>query len=199
MIKGKTVLSAYIVVFALVGFFELFNHKLVALDYFTGAIICGVMLLLSKKYEFSFWVSLLTGLVFVPNIIGQIMGYQVNIWGYHYDWIVHTTVAFFGTTAMILFLKDNKMTKSFAKSATVALLFVMTVGAFVEISEYWGFRVFGFGESYLAFGEGDNSQNFGPWENSSIDSTLNLFGSLIGVAISSLMIAKKSKSNRLKS
>ena len=65
----------------------------------------------------------------------------------------------------------------------VAISIMVAFGAFIEISEYWGFRYIGFGESYLGFGAGDNSQNFGPWENSSLDTTLNFMGGFLAVLI----------------
>ena len=104
---------------------------------------------------------------------------------------VHFIAAFLGVIIITSFLQDQN--QRFFQAVIIAFLFVLATGAFVEILEYWGFIFVGFGEGYLGFGAGDNSQNFGPWENSSLDLTFNLAGSIAAIII----VAKLPKTRTL--
>ena len=78
----------------------------------------------------------------------------------------------------------------------IVLLALVGTGSFIEVSEYLGYRLFGFGEGYLRFGEGDNSTNFGPWGDSMTDSIANVLGILIGFVSYILINYRQRSTNR---
>lgn len=65
----------------------------------------------------------------------------------------------------------------------IVLLALVGAGVLMEVSEYLGYRLFGFGEGYLRFGDGDNSANFGPWGDSMTDTISNILGIVSGFTI----------------
>ena len=184
---GRIILWIYFTAFLVLGIHDLIILKLTAADNFTAVIFLGLFLLASMKFKISPITAVFLGLVFFPNTIGHMGGYGVPLFDYQFDKIVHVFTAFFSTVAIILFMRNNSKIR-FINIAGIAFFVTITFGAAVEMSEYWAFIFIGFGEGYLGFGIGDNSKNFGPWEDSSLDTTFNFLGSLIGVLSSYIFI-----------
>jgi hypothetical protein len=179
--QAQGILLVFIAAFTFLGMLHLAKLKLTASDNLIAAALLAIVLAISKKYYIRPSAAFFMALVFVPNTLGYLYLYSSPIFDYHWDWIVHLVAAFSFTLAFTMFLMDNKLSKGFIRAAALALFTAITFGAVVEAAEYWGFIFIGFGEGYLGFGDGDTSQNFGPWENSSIDTTLNFAGGLLGI------------------
>ena len=190
LFKARNILRIYFALFSILAFYDILSGKITAIDNIIALLFCGIFLLLSQKYRIRSFVAILVGLVFIPNYLGQIWGYNWAGINYHWDWIVHFCAAFFAAIIIITFLLDNAIYKRFFTAAFIALFVTITFGALVEVTEYWGFIFVGVGDGYLGFGAGDNSQNFGPWENSSIDTTFNFIGSLTAMLLIAVFIRK---------
>ncbi len=179
---SKRILLAYLFLFLVLGIYSLFKKELIALDRFSFAFLCFLFILIEKRYNVSPLTAFLAGLIFVPHEIGLIGFYSSPILNYNADLILHVLTTFLSTYVILSFLLQNTSNK-FLVSAIMAVSITITIGAFIEALEYWGFVTIGMGEGYLGFGQGDNSQNFGPWKDSSLDTTLNFFGSFLAVLI----------------
>lgn len=177
---SSIILLGFAITFLVLAVHATIRSRLIAFDRFTATIFCFLFFLISRKYDVHPIIAFLAGLIFVPHEIGLHGMYSSAKLNYHYDWIAHP-VSCFITAIVLAYFLARYLSKNLAISAAIAFSFTITAGAFMEATEYWGFRTIGFGESYLGFGDGDNSQNFGPWENSSIDTTLNILGALAGV------------------
>lgn len=100
----------------------------------------------------------------------------------NYDLFVHFTGFLFFTLGIItIYFKDYKKQKWV--NIVMILFFLLGLGATIEISEYVGFRVLGYGSSWLQFGDGDDGDDFGPWEDSMEDMIANLLGIISGILI----------------
>jgi len=178
---NKLMLLIYIVLYSVLGIISLLKKELITVDNFIAAGFCISFLLLTKKYKITSFTVFFAGLTFLPHILGNLGFYELASLNYHYDWIVHFITPVFSTLAIMTFLINNKLSKKVITAGFIALFVSVTFGALIEMSEYWGFRIIGFGEGYLGFGAGDDSSNYGPWENSSQDTSLNFLGSIIGI------------------
>jgi hypothetical protein len=167
--------------FFCIGVYDLWKGKIYFIDGFIAAGICLIIFALSSRYFVSNTFALLAAAVLLPNELGQHGLYGWPALNYQYDWIVHVVVAFSATLAFTVFILDNRLLRDIRKAVLLSLLLTLTLGTVVEIQEYWGFRLFGFGDGYMGFESGDNSMNFGPWENSSLDLTNNLIGAFAAV------------------
>ncbi|MGM5487624.1 MAG: hypothetical protein ACQESG_01615 [Nanobdellota archaeon] len=94
-----------------------------------------------------------------------------------YDLFAHLMGFLFFTTGMNILYKPRQ------RNILIAILALIGVGAAIELSEYGGFRILGYGSGWLRFGAGDNSTNFGPWQDSMEDMLANLVGILLGMGI----------------
>jgi hypothetical protein len=186
--SAQLIILAYCTFFAGLGAWQLVNGSINAFDSFLAAAMLVGAFYVSRAFVVRPISAFLTGLVFVPNMIGQAGMYAYNFYNYHWDWVVHPVAAFCFTIACIFFLLDNQLSRSFARAALVTFMTVGAIGALVEMTEYWGFRIVGFGEGYLGFGDGDNSSHFGPWENSSLDTTCNFLGSIAGILLAGVIL-----------
>lgn len=191
---SKRILLAYLFLFLALGVFSLFKKELIAVDRFSFAFLCFLFILIEKKYNVSPLTAFLAGLIFVPHEIGLFGFYGSPILNYNADLILHILTTFLFAYIVLNFLLQNTSNK-FLTSAIIAISITITIGALIEALEYWGFVAIGMGEGYLGFGEGDNSQNFGPWEDSSSDTTANFFGSFLAVLIYWLFALLKNKFN----
>jgi uncharacterized membrane protein YjdF len=177
---GKIILLSYCTIYAFIGLLSL--KELVAIDKFVAAFFCLIFYLVGRKYHIKNTTAFLAGLIFLPHIIGLYGWYSNAILNYHYDWFVHISTAFCATFTTADFILENYSKKTI-RAASIAFCIIITFGALIEATEYWGFRSVGLGEGYLGFGAGDDSPNYGPWENSSIDTTLNFLGGFLAFLI----------------
>lgn len=100
----------------------------------------------------------------------------------NYDIISHFLSFVAAAYAILLFLMANGIRISLLSLAI--LLFVLAgMGAFIEMTEFASYYFFGYGWGVFAFGDGDNSSNFGPWGDSMTDSFANLLGILVGMVL----------------
>lgn len=190
---GRYILWAFFSAFVFLGILNLISLRMTAIDCFTAAFFIGLALLLSLRHNVSAANAFFIGLVLVPSTVGNMGGYGMPILGYNFDKIVHILTALLLTASVILFILNNSRNAKFIRIAGLAVVVTVASGTIVEISEYWGFRLIGLGEGYMGFGAGDNSKNFGPWEDSSLDMTFNVIGSLAGVLFSYIFILVRRK------
>ena len=183
MKSSKNIFAVFIVFYFILGVRSLIRKELIAADFFIATGFCIAFLLVNRKYTIRPLIAVFAGLIFFPHILGDLGLYKLATLNYHYDWIVHFLSPIFSTIAIVYFLLDNKLTKKFISAAVIAISISITFGALIEMSEYWGFRTIGLGEGYLGFGVADDSQNYGPWENSSWDTSINFLGSLFAILV----------------
>lgn len=182
--KSLYIFSVYFIIYLILGAISLTKKELITVDKFIAAGFCIFFFFIAINFIVRPFIAFMAGLIFMPHILGIMGMYELASLNYHYDWLVHFSSAFVSVIAILGFLLDNtKYTRKFFYSSFIALAATMAFGAVLELSEYWGFIFIGFGEGYLGFGAGDDSNNYGPWENSSLDSTLNLIGSFAGILI----------------
>ncbi len=191
---SKRILLSYLFLFLALGVWSLFKKELIAVDRFSLVFLCFLFVLIEKRYNVSPLTAFLAGLIFVPHEIGLFGFYGSSILNYNADLILHILTTFLSSCVILSFLLQNTSNK-FLTSAIIAISITITIGALIEALEYWGFVTIGMGEGYLGFGEGDSSQNFGPWEDSSSDTTANFFGSFLAVLIYWLFALLKNKFN----
>jgi len=155
-----------------------------------------IMFLLHLKFRFNRYVPLFLGLTFIFHALGfyRIIPYgngqmamlygAPQLW-YHYDWIVHVGGFFFATlTACILFYNPiRKCAKSYAFASLIFILAIIGIGSLIEITEYAGFNLVGYGEGFLLLGDGDFAVKESVWDNSSMDQLSNLIGAMTGMII----------------
>lgn len=185
---SRYILLGYFIIYTILGITSLIKKELVAADGLIAAFFCLVFIFINKKYQVNAFTAFLAGFIFVPHLLGLEGLYELASLNYHFDWIVHILSAFCSTYVILDFLLRRKyFSEKFFSAAMIALSITIAFGTLIEVSEYWGFITIGFGEGYLGFGAGDNSQNFGPWENSSLDSSLNFFGGFFAILIYGLL------------
>jgi len=165
-------------------------------DVFVAIVVSSLFFFIHIKYlKFDAVAPIFIGLSFLPHILGLYKmiphkGYLIMLYGlpqlnYHYDWLVHIFAVLFFSIAFCsmtypYFIKGFK-SKWFM--FIIILFFMLGAGSLNEIIEYVGYDFLGYGEGFLAFGDGDISPDSGPWQNSSMDMFSNLVGGLIGVGI----------------
>lgn len=166
-----------------------------------------IFILLSFLYYFNFSRWNLTIPIYALLTFGNVL-HSLGVFGFYgnsplpvqWDHITH----FFGALpfAMLFFqiLKDKFTTKFFTwknfGTFIMVILLATGIGAIVELSEFAGFLVNGFGNGALAFGTGDGFANLpqdqitsminvvgGGWINEGWDFMFNTAGILIGLLI----------------
>lgn len=164
-------------------------------DIFAAFFIMCVFFLLHQILGFKRVVPLLLGIGFIPHLLGLYwifpiyegggLGtlYGAPQLGYHYDWFVHSFAMFCYTLAFasVSYRYLMKGLKSSFVFFVFILFFMSGVGALNESMEYVGFEIFGYGEGFLEFGDGDSSPETGPWQNASMDMVSNFIGICLGL------------------
>jgi len=184
ILLSRFILMSYTLLFAIVTTVTWSRSEEFWIDGLTSVIACLFLFFLHCKYDFPPFIAFLAGFIFIPHLVGYAFLYNLALFQYHGDWIVHFVASFIGSIVALYFLRVRLLTEQrLWVPFFLAFALVITGGTMVEIIEYWGFIFYGFGESYLGFGAGDNSQNFGPWENACLDMTFNVAGVLAGLAL----------------
>ncbi len=143
----------------------------------------------------------LFGIGTLPHIIGMIPFsvnnelislYHSSIFSGNYDIMTHFIGFIFFTIGFLYFYHHNQ--KSISKLTLFVLFFsLIGMGTSLEILEYLGYRLFGFGWGFLAFGQGDSDLIFGPWGDSITDSISNIVGIAVGFLIYYKWVYQKKK------
>ena len=181
--------------YIILGIVSLIKKELIAADNIIAGLFCLLFIYIDKKCNVNNYSAFFAGLAFLPHVLGVYGLYELASLNYHYDWIVHISTGIISTIAIMCFLLHKTyFEKKFMISFLIAIAVTSLFGSVIEMSEYWGFRFIGWGEGYLGFGVGDNSANFGPWENSSLDTSFNLLGSVIALGV--YFIFRKLKKNK---
>ncbi|MFP4423648.1 MAG: hypothetical protein ACLFP2_00290 [Candidatus Woesearchaeota archaeon] len=165
------------------GLWVLFYLSLSLFYLFTGIdpahMFIGIALLISfliirrKNWYIPNIIVCFFGISILFNSIGT-LPFNGTLYGLeHYDVFAHFMGFFFLTLGVTYFYPRHG----------IILLSLMGIGAGIEICEYLGFRILGYGSGWLMFGEGDNSQAFGPWQDSMEDMIANLVGIAFGIAV----------------
>ncbi len=153
-------------------------------DFAVYILILVIILLVTKRIRVPAASVWLFGIATLPHVIGMIP-FEINgelISLYHhsnfvgnYDLMTHFVGLLFLTIGFLHFYYHYNPRLS---RLTVFLLFFALIGfgTMIEVSEYVGYRFFGFGWGLFQFGEGDNSTNFGPWGDSITDTIANIAG-----------------------
>ncbi|MFH1849152.1 MAG: hypothetical protein ABH879_03105 [archaeon] len=113
----------------------------------------------------------------------QVSGETVTLYSHYsqYDLFTHFCGFLMLTLGILhIYVSNHKRTRA---DIVILLVAVIGLGAVMEISEYLGYRFFGYGEGWIRFGDGDNSANFGPWGDSMTDSIANVAGVILGCAL----------------
>ena len=200
--------SIYFIIFILFygvqGVISIFNKKIAPpMDIFATTSIIILFFVLHFFVRLKKIVPIFIGLGFIPHILGlyPMFGggtlYGLPLLNYHYDWIVHSVGIFCYSIAFcsIMYPYFKRGFKSKLLIFVLVLFFMVGLGAFNEILEYVGFDVFGYGEGFLEFGDGDSSPHAGPWQNSSMDMVSNLIGGVIGIG-AFLLIKNRNEKNQ---
>lgn len=193
---SRLILISYTLIFLSFSIWSLIRRELIAVDRLSIAFLSFLFILIERKYHISPFTAILAGLIFVPHEIGLMGFYGSPFLDYNADFIIHLTTAFFSAYCVLSFVLQN-LSKRFLFAALTAFTLTITIGAVIEATEYWGFITVGTGEGYLGFGDGDNSKNFGPWEDSSLDTTSNLLGSFLAIITSYLFFTLRKKTKNI--
>jgi len=176
------------------------------IDYIAIFSIILMMFLFHLRFRFNKLVPLFLGLTFIFHALGfyRIIPYgdgQVamlygapQLW-YHYDWIVHAGGFFFATLAACLLFYNpiRKGLKSHALASLVFVLAIVGIGALIEVTEFAGFNLVGYGEGFLLLGDGDFALKESVWDNSSMDQLSNLIGAVSGMIIYLAIFERKQR------
>jgi hypothetical protein len=128
----------------------------------------------------------LIGLSFLLNAIGfirfQYYNEIITLYSFpHYDLFVHFTGFILFSTGIYLWYNSKHKNKKLIHLVILSLAIIGT-GALIETFEYLGYKLFGHGDSWLEFGEGDSGE-FGPWQDAMEDMIANLFGIITGFSL----------------
>ncbi|MFO7710312.1 MAG: hypothetical protein R6V53_00950 [Candidatus Woesearchaeota archaeon] len=169
----RTVFGFWVLFYLSIALFYLFT----GIDPFHIFIALGLLIFflvvrrkkwyIPKSVVFFFGISILFNSIGTFPFGGTLYGLE------YYDVFAHFTGFFFLTLGVTYFYPRY----------AILVLALMGIGAGIEISEFLGFRLFGYGSGWLMFGEGDNSQAFGPWQDSMEDMIANLGGIVLAIAV----------------
>lgn len=191
--KATLLMFGFIVFFLSIAFYYMSKMDITAFDYFVAVGFMSLLFILGRKYYVSSLSAIMLGCIFITVVIGDFVPGVWPLFNGHWDWVMHGLSAMFLLIIVLEFMIKNHLSESGIAAFFVAFCIVIALGAVVELVEYWGFVNFGYGEGFLGFGHGDDAENFGPWENSSIDLTNNLVGSLVGVLLYAIKLSIKKK------
>lgn len=201
---------AFILFYGLQAIISLFYENSPPLiDFLIVLAILSSAFILHLKFKFKKAVPIGIGLGFIFHIAGLYKFIPYNpyyigtLYGapqlsYHYDWIVHS-IGFAFFVIAFCSMSYPYFKRAFKSKLTIffiILFFMLGFGAFNEILEYAGYTVFGYGQGFLEFGEGDSSPESGPWENSSRDLICNLIGGIVAAALFLLATRQKERKNK---
>lgn len=182
--KSKNIAWIWIIFYLLVAILifrsdERFADLVTYVSIFVFILIVGRTIIIPSVSVWLFGAATLTHIagVFPFNMNGKEVSLYY-IYG-NYDIFCHLFGFILFSIGLFCLYKANHKNPS-KLDITIVLLALVGAGAIIEVSEYVGYRLFGIGEGYLKFGEGDNSNNFGPWGDSMTDSISNIAGILIG-------------------
>lgn len=196
--KGSLVFIGFIIFYSVLGFLAMLMEDIAPPhDHFMAALIIFIGLMIHLIVRLRYVVPILIGIGFIPHLLGLYwifpiyegggLGtlYGAPQLGYHYDWFVHG-FAMLCYTMAFLFMAYGRLMKGFNNvfiTIIIALFFMQGIGALNEQMEYIGYEIFGYGEGFLEFGDGDISPDAGPWQNASMDMVSNFIGSFIGIIL----------------
>jgi len=192
MERARRVAWGWIAFFALFTVFQFLRGKRL-FDYVAYIIILAALLALNKRFTLPVVTVWCVGLATLMHALGTIaftyqgvadvsLYHDMFFWG-NYDLFTHCYgLALFSFGMLVWFYDHHKPTPLLV---TVSALALIGSGALIEMTEFAGYRLFGFGWGAFAFGAGDNSANFGPWG----DSMTDLYANLVGIAIGFLIWA----------
>ncbi|MFA6088493.1 MAG: hypothetical protein WC755_01390 [Candidatus Woesearchaeota archaeon] len=103
----------------------------------------------------------------------------------NYDFYSHIFGFFFLGLAFFISLDKYKFKNKILKfqMCILIILALLGFGSMIEISEYTGFVIFGYGNGAFKFGSGDSDTYLGAWGDTSTDMIANGVGSLLGLMI----------------
>lgn len=192
---------------AIIGIF--YENSPPLIDFLTVLLILSSAFILHLRFGFKKTVPIGIGIGFLFHIIGLYKFIPYNqyyigtLYGapqlnYHYDWVVHS-VGFAFFVIAFCSMSYPYFKNAFKSKLTIfflILFFMLGFGALNEIIEYAGYNVFGYGQGFLEFGEGDSSPAAGPWENSSMDLICNLTGGIFAAGL--FLLNKKYREKKIK-
>lgn len=178
----------WIVLYVLVGIYLYITRGELRPDFFAAiAIFLMIIFVKIKKFELTAPAVLFLGLATMPHLIGifpiETAEGVFTVYGSgflegNYDMLAHFIGCFFLALSLLNLFYHN-YPKASKLGILLIFLAVLGIGSMLEMSEYIGYKVWGFGEGVFQFGEGDNSDAFGPWGDSSTDMIANLDGTAV--------------------
>ncbi len=190
MERARQVAWGWIAFFALFTLVQAVRGKWL-FDYAAYIAILGALLLFNKRFTLPSATVWCFGLATLMHALGTIAFtyhgvpdvslYHDVFFGGNYDVFTHLYGLCVFTVGMLAwFFAHHKPTPLLR---TTVFLAMMGCGAAIEMTEFAGYSLFGFGWGAFAFGAGDNSTNFGPWG----DSMTDLYANLVGIALGFLV------------
>jgi len=168
-------------------FMGLFND-LWLFDYVAYIAILLAVTIFARNITIPAMSLFLFGLCAIPHTIGTIPfmydGQVVSLYhdvffGGYYDKFTHAFGFMILAIGFLHFYMTNYPKADGWQQMTVFFA-LMGIGAIVEMAEFIGYSIFGFGWGTFAFGEGDAIPYFGAWGDSATDLMANMFGVALG-------------------
>ena len=200
--KSKTIAWIWITFYVVVALFA-FRSDERFVDLITYTIVFVFILILGRTIimpSVSVWLFGTATLLHIAGVFPfNLDGREVSFYYLYanYDTFCHLLgFVLFSIGFLYLYYANHKGPSKL--EITIVLFALIGAGAIIEVSEYVGYRLFGIGEGYLRFGDGDNSTNFGPWGDSMTDSIANIIGVLVGFISYILMRHKIPLNNNIR-
>lgn len=170
--ESKKIATFWISFYLLIAIFELFFGVYLVENLW---LIIILFLVRNKNPKAIFFV----GLAGLFHVIGTIPHLDLYAAYTNYDLIVHGIGFFFATRGLLELIPEEKNSH----------LFLMLIGlaSLMEIFEYLGFVLFGYGGGALQFGSGDANLQLGAWG----DSITDMIANSLGVGLSLLLYGRK--------
>ncbi len=179
--RNLNIILTFAIGYLIAGILAIFRLSINTFDFLAASFCLGIIYFNGNKWKINFWSAIFILSAFLMHSIGMIFLYAISPFRIPGDYYVHFFAAFFGAIAICIFLKERKF--GIVAITIIAIFAILAIGSMVETSEYIGFKIVGYGPGILGFGEGDNSQYFGAWENIQMDLLNNLLGGVSGAVV----------------
>ncbi len=194
MERARQVAWGWIAFFALFTIVQYLRGKFL-FDYIAYIAIISALLLASRRFTVPTATVWCFGMATMMHAIGtiaftyhgipEVSLYHDMFFGGNYDLFTHFYgLCVFTVGMLIWFFEHHKPTPLLMFTVGLAMI---GSGALIEMTEFAGYSLFGFGWGAFAFGAGDNSMNFGPWGDSMTDLYANLIGIMLGFFVWTLV------------
>jgi len=186
--RQKIIAWSFIAFYSLFTLYQFLFNDIKLFDYVIYICLLVVLLFFIKKVTIPSTAVLLFGLAPIFHTVGTIpfllngqetSFYTDSFLGGNYDLLTHF-MGFLMIALAVLQIYYANVAKKISSVVLFLLFFALIgVGTCIELAEFTGYRLFGFGLGAFQFGDGDNSMNFGPWGDSMTDTYANVLGIIV--------------------